>query len=322
MDEYGGMGPGTGGDGGGDWSSGGGGELRPAAQQPQGPPGQRGHGLLDGIGELDDSTALFQDIQINIKSYFSRIKGPMLKAFAAASAISLIVAAIKFVVNIGVGVAGAAGAVVAILGTLMMLMMSLVAVFAWVFQASLYRPAHHAMMVSDTPAPQTLKEAANQAMPALVPALLTTLLLGFASGLGSMCCLIPGVVVYILLAPSRYLAVARGMSIGDAINASMDIGKKYWLVMALTLLLSGAAMSVAMGIAGGIGGVIGFMAGAVTSSVESPVVMSIIIAFTQLFADVIRWFFGLLGGVALWSIEGGVMSTLEAEEFADTQIRL
>ena len=278
------------------------------------PPGQRGHGLADGIGSADDSTGLSGDIQVNIKQFFGRIKGSVLYAFAAVSAITLLVGALQMVVNIGL-LLGEVYSAVAIVGGLFTGLVVLIEMVAAVVQAALYRPARNLMMVTQEPGPASFKEALGQAKGALVPALLINLILGVAMGLGISCCVIPGVIAFVLLVPARYLAVARGMDVGDALSASMDVGKKYWLLMVGLLVASMFIFGLAGGITTAATTAMAFGSNLISQS--SPTAGAILGPMLGFLGTIIQWAVGLAAAVAYWSLEGGIMATIETEEYGE-----
>ena len=281
------------------------------------PPGQRGHGFADGIGGPDDSTPLIPDIQINTKVFFSRIKGPILKTFLAISALSLIVAVLKLVVNVALGLIGVGPAVYQITGGLFNILLLLVWMLVGVFQVALYVPARNAMMMNTPEAPTSIGEAISQAKPALGKAFLLVFITSTVIAVGSGCCGIPGIIAFFLLWPARYLVIARGMDISSGINASMDVGKKYWLLillMMVAIFVMVLGTSIIMGIIGAINGAITVALISAQLPLTAIVIVSAILGFG---VDLIRWVLGALLGVGMWSVEGGIMTTLEAEEYGE-----
>ena len=101
------------------------------------PPGERGHGIGDGIGGPDDSTPLFPDVQINTKVFFSRIKGPILKAFLAITVLTVLVAVLKLMVNVVLGFVGVGPMVIQISSGLFQFMLALVGLVVGVLQVAL-----------------------------------------------------------------------------------------------------------------------------------------------------------------------------------------
>jgi hypothetical protein len=281
------------------------------------PPGQRGHGFADGIGGPDDSTPLIPDIQINTKVFFSRIKGPILKTFLAISALSLIVAVLKLVVNVALGLIGVGPAVYQITGGLFNILLLLVGMLVGVFQVALYVPARNAMMMNTPEAPTSIGEAISQAKPALGKAFLLVFITSTVIAVGSGCCGIPGIIAFFLLWPARYLVIARGMDISSGINASMDVGKKYWLLillMMVAIFVMVLGTSIILGIIGAINGAIAVALISAQLPLTAIVIVSAILGFG---VDLISWVLGALLGVGMWSVEGGIMTTLEAEEYGE-----
>ncbi len=281
------------------------------------PPGQRGHGFADGIGGPDDSTPLIPDIQINTKVFFSRIKGPILKAFIAISALSLLVAGLKLVVNIAIGLIGVGPSVYQITGGLFSFMMILVGSLVGVFQVALYAPARNAMMMNTPEAPTSIGEAISQSKPALGKAFLLVFITSTVIAVGSGCCGIPGIIAFFLLWPARYLVIARGMDLSSGINASMDVGKKYWLLillMMVAIFVMALGMGIVLGIIGAINGAIAV--GLISAKLPLPaiVVVTSILGFG---VDLISWLLGALLGVGIWCVEGGIMTTIEVEEYGE-----
>ncbi len=281
------------------------------------PPGQRGHGFADGIGGPDDSTPLIPDIQINTKVFFSRIKGPILKTFLAISALSLIVAVLKLVVNVALGLIGVGPAAYQITGGLFNILLLLVGMLVGVFQVALYVPARNAMMMNTPEAPTSIGEAISQAKPALGKAFLLVFITSTVIAVGSGCCGIPGIIAFFLLWPARYLVIARGMDISSGINASMDVGKKYWLLillMMVAIFVMVLGTSIILGIIGAINGAIAVALISAQLPLTAIVIVSAILGFG---VDLISWVLGALLGVGMWSVEGGIMTTLEAEEYGE-----
>ena len=77
-------------------------------------------------------------------------------------------------------------------------------------------------------------------------------LIGIASGIGGMLCLIPGLIVYGLAFLTVPMIVEGGMGTIDAIKASVEVTKKDWLMFTLFALALGLIAS-AGGIACGVG---------------------------------------------------------------------
>ena len=303
---------------GGDWGAAPGAGMGDVGASPETrPPGQRGHGFADGIGGPDDSTPLIPDIQINTKVFFSRIKGPILKTFLAISALSLIVAVLKLVVNVALGLIGVGPAAYQITGGLFNILLLLVGMLVGVFQVALYVPARNAMMMNTPEAPTSIGEAISQAKPALGKAFLLVFITSTVIAVGSGCCGIPGIIAFFLLWPARYLVIARGMDISSGINASMDVGKKYWLLillMMVAIFVMVLGTSIILGIIGAINGAITVALISAQLPLTAIVIVSAILGFG---VDLISWVLGALLGVGMWSVEGGIMTTLETEEYGE-----
>lgn len=281
------------------------------------PPGERGHGIGDGIGGPDDSTPLFPDVQINTKVFFSRIKGPILKAFLAITVLTVLVAVLKLMVNVVLGFVGVGPMVIQISSGLFQFMLALVGLVVGVLQVALYAPARNAMMMNTPDAPTSIGEVFAQAKGGIPKALGLVLLTSMVIGIASGCCGIPGIIAFILLWPARYLVIARGMDLTSGINASMDIGKKYW-VLFIVMMVAAFVLFVAVGaVLGILGAIVGVIMGVVVSSGASIEVIMAVSAFLGFGVDVIGWIVGALVGVAFWCVEGGIMTTLEVEEYGE-----
>lgn len=292
------------------------------AQPPEPPPGQRGQGFADGVGTLDQSTGLLPSVQDNIKIFFGKLRGPLAFAFIAASSITVLIALVQLFSNVAIALVGVeAAGVVSIIGGLFAVLLSFCTIFSAAFQSALYRPARNALMVTPDSPPETIKEAVSQALPALVPAFIVNLLVGLLVGLGTMCCVAPGVIAFIMLAPARYLVVARGMSIGEGLSASLDIGKKYWGLMLAMMLASGVIFGISAAIGSVVTLVLTGIGAAVGGATESMEVMSVSMGVAGFIGEIVRWVLTVIGGVLYWSVEGGIMATIEAEEY-DEQVSL
>lgn len=265
-------------------------------------------GLSDGIGSADVSTALFGKVQDHVKRFFATVKGPMLNLFLAISGISLALMLLQSLIRF-IAIAANVPALMMVNGLLAMIG-AVVSFFGAVITVALFQPARAVARGLITP-PASLGEAFALARPALLPALLVSLVFAAAVGFGSMCCLIPGVIAYIALMPARYLSTAREMELGQALSTSIDVGKRYWLL----LLVTGFAFVVILGIAGAIGAggmaaasAVG-MAGA--QSASSNVVRALIIEAPLLIAVLFQWVLVTFAAAFYWMVEGGVMMTIE-----------
>ena len=173
------------------------------------------------------------------------------------------------------------------------------------------------MMMNTPEAPTSIGEAISQAKPALGKAFLLVFITSTVIAVGSGCCGIPGIIAFFLLWPARYLVIARGMDISSGINASMDVGKKYWLLillMMVAIFVMVLGTSIILGIIGAINGAITVALISAQLPLTAIVIVSAILGFG---VDLISWVLGALLGVGMWSVEGGIMTTLETEEYGE-----
>ncbi len=275
-------------------------------------------GLQEGIGSLDDSTALMPEFKASISQFFGLLKGSIMKALAALVALQLAVVSLEIVATSILGIAGIGGALVSVVSGLSWLVGSILTVVVVVFSVTLFRPANDQVTGFAAESPADMMAALKVSSPAFVPVLLACLMCGGMVAAGSMFCLIPGVIAFIALFPMRYLSATRPdfteYRFMQVMESSMMIGKKYWAAM----LGLGLILGVVGGVAGGINAVVSTIAGvanvAVIQSMGSEGAGAAVTGVVLLISQVFQWVVTLVVLWATWVLEGGVMSVLAQRE--------
>jgi hypothetical protein len=143
----------------------------------------------------------------------------------------------------------------------------------------------------------SFEEAKSLMISRLVPTGLATLAFGLVTGLGTMCCIIPGLVAMYFFYMAPYLA-AEGMSVGDAFRESSERAKRH---APLVLLL------VAILVIAGIGsGLVQAVAIAACDGAMGPSGM--------LVGSVIAWAMSSIAGYFMWLYSGAVFVTISKAE--------
>ena len=284
---------------------------QPGAMQPAPrPPGQPG--MSDGMGSADDSTALFPSVKAHIGQAFGAIKGAPLKIFLGISALVLVLHVVTFMFALLLGAMDMYMGWGQLLGGIIQTGGVVISVAAATVQLALFRPIRHVMRGGQL---GSLGEVFAMAKPQLIPAFVVNLIFGVVVGLGTMCCVIPGIIAGLLFLPARYLAGGRGLDIGDALSTSIEIGKKYWLLLGLCCVLFAVLIGMAAAFGGGVGAGLGIFAASLAPSAGSGMGIAAIFGGTTFATGVLGWIAGTASSIILWTVEAGVMSAIEEDYF-------
>lgn len=275
-------------------------------------------GLADGIGTLDDSTALFPEIKASVGQFFGLLKGPIMFALIALTGAQLLVYLLSTLAAMILTIAELDGMLMTGVHGITWLVGSILSVVVMVYQVALFRPANDQVTGFTQEPPESMMAAIKISSPALLPVFLACLMCGGMIAAGSFFCLIPGVIAFVALFPMRYLSATRPdfteYKFMKVLESSMMLGKKYWAVM----LAAGFTMGMVAAAGGVINAITGVISGlanvAVLNSMTSFVGASVVTSGITATVQVIGWLVTLAMVMIGWVIEGGVMSVLARHE--------
>lgn len=258
-------------------------------------PEPEGMGLLTegwGVGE----PLRFDDISERIKLVWQRARGSVLKAFVALSLIGLALNLLAAISNILFYFIPAVGVVTSVLTLVLMFLLIPAFIFISMLQLAMFKPMHQ-LIFDDSNDTFGIMGVIKASLGVLLFTTLASLLLGLAGFLGTICCIVPGLLIGFLFCQTPYLVAARGMELGDAAKTSLRLNKAYWQV----ILGMVGAFIVAGVVITGISAAIGFVAGFI-----SP--------FDGLVTSVVQWAFSLAITIGVFVVQMAVFSTIESKE--------
>lgn len=187
-------------------------------------------------GRQYDGVHPFADNAINVGAFIEAVKltferatdSAVLKAFVALTLL-------PFAWNLFVGgttvVTGlVSGTLASVLGVMLTIFSVLLIPVFWAVSATqiaLERPLAHRLFdrtVDYGGVVDTIKGVLSK----IVAVFITTFLMGIATGVGLLCCVIPGLVIAFLLAQAPYLVAVHDRGVTDALKESFERGKKHW----------------------------------------------------------------------------------------------
>lgn len=131
-----------------------------------------------------------------------------------------------------------------------------------------------------------------------IPTGIATLLFFLATFVGSMCCVVPGLVAMFFLYLAPYIVAARGESVGSAISQSTDWAKRHWVLL---LMICGIAM------VGGLGFVL-------IQTVALALFHGALGTTGVYLGYLATWCFAAVVGYFMWLYTGSVLVTIDRAE--------
>ena len=250
-------------------------------------------GLGEGWGTGDASV---DEVIENVKRVFRAFQGQLMVAWLALAGVTLIFAVIEMTFAllssvVGVGIFGLLVVPVSLVGGLA----GLVVLAA---QFSLYSPLRQKIFAGFDPG--DWQTAIKSNLSSVVRILLTILVLGVGTGVGMMCCVIPGLVVAFFGSMAPYLMATRPeLDMVDAFKRSYVLAKRYWMIFVVTI---GALMG-----AGLIAGCFFGAAGTMNTMLGS---------FGSVLAPGFNWVGATLFQLGIFCVWGGVFITVDEKEGA------
>jgi hypothetical protein len=272
-------------------------------------------GLAEGIGTLDDSTALFPEIKASVGQFFGLLKGPIMFALTG---LQLAVTLLSILAMMVLSIAELDGILVTGVSGITWLVGSILSVIVVVYQVALFRPANDQVTGFVQGPPESMMAAIKISSPAFLPVFLACLMCGGMIAAGSMFCVIPGVIAFVALFPMRYLSATRPdfteYKFMKVLESSMMLGKKYWAAV----LAAGFTIGMIAIVGGVISAIVGAISGAanlaVLGNMTSLAGASVVSSGITATAQIIGWVVTLAVVMLSWVIEGGVMSVLARHE--------
>ncbi len=167
----------------------------------------------------------------------------------------------------------------------------------------------------------SLGEAFSASTAGLVGAVVGLIALSLGSTLTG-CCIIPGVLAYIVLCWAPYLMAARGEDIGGGFTLSIELGQKYWAA-ALGLIVSAVVLTgivyVAIGTWAG-GAIALLISRAAMGAVADPTGMMIVSGVIGGFGVIFKWICFIVSLVGTYAVTGGVMTAMEEDHFGEVVV--
>ena len=277
-------------------------EKQPGQQQPPGGGGNGGNrggggsddnmGIGDGWGEGDAS---IDEVVENVKRVFQAFKGEVMFAWLALAGVALIFALLETGLALMSALMPDLG-VFSILQIPVSFLGGLVGVGIVAVQFSLYRPLKRKVFESFDPG--DWQTALKSNLSPVLWILLTILVLGFGTSIGTVCCIVPGLFVAFLGSMAPYLMATRpNIDMMDAFKTSYVLAKKYWQIFAITI---GALI--------GAGLVAGCFLGIAS------VLVSVLGSFGAVLSPGLGWIGTTLFQLGVFIVWGGVFMTVDEKE--------
>lgn len=212
-------------------------------------PEDEGHPLADNTFDVE----AFFDV---VKLTFERIKeSPVLIALVGLSAISLVwsllVGGAQFIAYLAMGGAGAGlvGLAMSFVGLILYPVILLVAVAQW----ALYRPASR-LLFGESIGIEDPIELVKSTTGIFLPVGLAMLGYSVLVGIGTVMCVIPGIVAAVLFSQAPYLVAVRDYDLVESFKSSYARALEHWHLVAMAIgsvLVLGAGAGVVFGCVGG-----------------------------------------------------------------------
>ncbi|MFB6264986.1 MAG: hypothetical protein ABEL76_15385 [Bradymonadaceae bacterium] len=221
-----------------------------------------------------------------VKHVWSAIQGDVLNAVIAVAAATFVLQAIQATLNMVAQLSG--------MGLLSFLASPIFMVGSAVVGAAvtaLFAPIRAAVI--DGWKPADINEVFGRVSARWVRGLIANLLLGVVVAVGTLCCIVPGLVMGFFFGGVPYLAVTTSMRIGELFERSFALTKRHWQAV---------LFAVAAGIAGmllfvGVGMILGFAAAAVGQGAVTTGVSGIVSGL----ASGLMTIFFLVIGAGVWT---------------------
>ncbi len=266
------------------------------------------------MGSLDDSTKLIPEIKSNVALFASYLKGPILYAIAAILAIRLLFSVLVAGVSVVLGIAEAGPTLFSVLGGFEAFVGVFFGFAASVYTYAFFRIGHDRLTGLEQEPPASIKDAIQSVTPVMLSVVLAVLVSHSVTAIGTLMCIVPGVLAFVVLSPSRYLAATRpDLGFQDVLDKSITTGMRYWgamvgllAVIVAVIFVQNIGLAILEAISTAIMAAAVDNFGAVAFSLTGGI-LSIVVAIAS-------FVLGLLTMVVAFCVEGGVMSVLTRQD--------
>lgn len=199
-------------------------------------------GLTEGWGE--GASLGFDEIKARFSLVFGRAKGSILMAWVVLGLLPLTLALVGSVLSITAHFAPVI-AIVGVIGVAILNFFLLpVSIALTIAQLSLLKPLHRRIF-EDAHVQMGVMDTIKSTRGVFFSVLGVSMLAGVASFVGTLFCLIPGLVIGFLLMQSVYLAAGQELGVMEAMAQSYELNKRYF--MSVLLVVAAGICSVLLG---------------------------------------------------------------------------